>query len=65
MKVLIDNDSIINILPMITIDRLPADKLLIKLRPIVMKAFNGAKNKMVNNIDIELEIGPHVFNVAF
>lgn len=41
------------------------DKSFIKPNRMMMRAFKEVMSEMVGDIDIELEIGPHVFNVPF
>lgn len=64
-KVLIDNGSALNVLPLSTLNQLPVDKSLIRPSCTVVRAFDGAKSEVVGDIDLELEIGPQIFPISF
>lgn len=64
-KVLIDNRSALNMLPMVTLDQLLMDKSFMMPNHIMVKMFDRATSKVVGDINVELEIGPHIFNIPF
>ena len=49
-KVLIDNGSFLNIMPLSTLMRLPVDKSYMKHTKTVMRAFDGTRREMIEKI---------------
>ena len=64
-KVLIDNGSSLNVMPLSTLTRLSVDKSYIKHTHIVVRAFDGTRREVTGEIEIEMQIGPCTFNVEF
>ena len=64
-KVLIDNGSSLNVMPLSTLMRLPVDRSYIKHTHTVVRAFDGTRREVTEEIKIEMQIGPCVFNVEF
>ena len=64
-KVLIDNGSSLNVMPLSTLMRLPVDKSYMKHTHIMVRAFDGTRREVTGEIEIEMQIGPCVFNVEF
>jgi len=58
-KVLIDNGSSLNVMPKATLEKLPFN--VSHLRPIsmVVRAFDGSRRDVTEEIDLPIQIGPH------
>ncbi|XP_052486354.1 uncharacterized protein LOC128041074 [Gossypium raimondii] len=63
--VLIDNGSILNVLPLSTLNRLPIDNLHMKTCLNIVREFDGTERKVMGRIKIPLLIGPIVYEVDF
>ena len=64
-KVLIDNGSSLNIMPLSTLMSLPVDRSYIKHSKTVVRAFDGTRREVTGEIKIEMQIGPCTFTVEF
>ena len=64
-KVLIDNGSSLNVMPLSTLMRLPVDRSYMKHTKTVVRAFDGTRREVTGEIEIEVQIGPCTFNVEF
>ena len=64
-KVLIDNGSLLNVMPLSTLMRLPMDRSYMKHSKIVVRAFDGTRWEVTEEIEIEMQIGPCTFTVEF
>ena len=64
-KVLIDNGSSLNVMPLSTLMRLPVDRSYMKHTHTVMRAFDGTRREVTGEIEIEMQIGLRTFNVEF
>ena len=64
-KVLIDNGSSLNVMPLSTLMRLPVDRSCMKHNKTVVRAFDGTRREVIGEIEIEMQIGPYTFNVKF
>ena len=53
-KVLIDNGSSLNVMPLSTLMRLPMDKSYMKHSKTVVRAFNGIRREVTREIEIEM-----------
>ncbi|KAA3470714.1 hypothetical protein EPI10_016400 [Gossypium australe] len=60
-RVLIDNRSALNILPLSTLNRLPVDSYHMKACHNIVRAFDGTKRKVMGRIEIPLLIGPNTY----
>ena len=65
LKVLIDNGSSLNVIPLSTLIRLPIDKSYMKHTKTMVRAFDGTRRKVTEEIEIEVKIDPCTFNVEF
>ncbi|XP_052490776.1 uncharacterized protein LOC128043022 [Gossypium raimondii] len=61
IRVLIDNGSTLNVLPLSTLNRLPIDSSHMKTCQNIVRAFNGTERKVMGRIEIPLLIGPIVY----
>ena len=64
-KVLIDNRSSLNVMPLSTLMRLPVERSYMKYSKTVVRAFDGTRREVTGEIEIELQIGPCTFTVEF
>ena len=53
-KVLIDNGSSLNIMPLSTLMRLPVDKSYMKHTKTVVRVFDGTRREVIGEIEIEV-----------
>ena len=53
-KVLIDNGSSLNVMPLSTLMRLPVDKSYMKHTKTMVRAFDGTRREMTGKIEIEV-----------
>ena len=58
-KVLIDNGSSLNVIPMTTLSTLLVDVLYMKQSHTIVRAFNGTKREVMREIELATKIGPH------
>ncbi|XP_016702132.2 uncharacterized protein [Gossypium hirsutum] len=65
LGVLIDNGSALNVLPLITLNRLPIDSSHMKECQNIVKAFDGTERKVMGRIEVPLQIGPNTYEVDF
>ena len=64
-KVLIDNDSNLNVMPKSTLEKLPFNASHLKPSSMVVRAFNGTRREVRGEIDLSVLIGPHTCQVTF
>ena len=64
-KVLIDNGSSLNVMPLSTLMRLLVDRSYIKHTRTVVRAFDGTRREVTGEIEIEMQIAPCTFTVEF
>ena len=64
-KVLIDNGSSLNVMPLSTLMRLPVDRSYMKYTDTVVRAFDNTRREVTGEIEIKMQIGPCTFNVEF
>ena len=64
-KVMIDNGSSLNVMPLSILMRLPVDRSYMKHTKIVVRAFDSTRREVTREIEIEVQIDPCTFNVEF
>jgi len=64
-KVLIDNSSSLNVMPKATLDKFPFNTSHLRLSSMVVRAFNGSHWDVRGEIDLPIQIGPHVCQITF
>ena len=64
-KVLIDNGSSLNVMPLSTLIRLPVDRSYMKHTKTMVRAFDSTRREVTEEIEIKVQIGPCTFNVEF
>ncbi|KAA3460740.1 hypothetical protein EPI10_027374 [Gossypium australe] len=62
-RVLIDNRSALNVLPLSTLNRLPIDSSHMKTCQNIVRAFDGTERKVMGRIEIPLLIDPNTYEV--
>ncbi|KAE8735344.1 No pollen germination related 2 [Hibiscus syriacus] len=63
--VLIDNGSALNLMPLVTLQRIPLDQSHMKSYQNIVRAFDGTKKEVLGKMDIPLLIDPVVYNIDF
>ena len=53
-KVLIENGSSLNVMPLSTLMRLPMDRSYLKYTHTVVRAFDGSRREVTGEIEIEM-----------
>ncbi|XP_039069186.1 uncharacterized protein LOC120215618 [Hibiscus syriacus] len=64
-RVLVDNGSALNVMPLVTLKKLPVDSTLMRNSQSIVRAFDGTKREVLGKIDIPLTIGPTTYEVEF
>ena len=64
-KVLIDNRSSLNVMPLSTLMRLLVERSYMKHTHTMVRAFDDTRREVIGEIEIEMQIGPCTFNVEF
>jgi len=63
-KVLVDNGFAINLLPRHVLDKMPIKISYIRLSTTTAKAYDGLSRPIIENINVKVIIGPHMFQVT-
>ena len=64
-KVLIDNGSSLNVMPLSILMRLLVERSYMKHTKTLVRAFDGTRREVIRDIEIKVQIGPCTFNVEF
>jgi len=64
-RVLIDNDSSLNVMPRATLDKLPCEKAHIRPNSMIVRAFDGSRREVLGEIELPIQVGPCTFEVIF
>ena len=64
-KVLIDNGSSINVMPLFTLMRLPVNRSYMRHTKTVVRAFDDTRREVTKEIEIEIQTGSSTFTVEF
>ena len=65
LKVLIDNGSSLNVMPLSILMRLLVDRSYMRHTRTVVRAFDGTRREVTGEIEIEMQISPYTFTVEF
>ncbi|RDY01257.1 hypothetical protein CR513_15433, partial [Mucuna pruriens] len=65
VMVLIDNGSSLNVMPKTTLDKLYAPGAILRNSSVVVRAFDGSKQKVMGEITLPILIGPTTFDITF
>jgi len=63
--VLIDNGFSLNVMPKATLDKLPFNASHLRPSSMVVRAFDGSRRNVKGEIDLPIQIGPHVCQITF
>lgn len=64
-RVLIDNESALNVCLLITIDHLGVQQSTIRENEMIVRAFDGSKSVALGAVDLAMEIWPCQFEISF
>ena len=64
-KVLIDKGLLLNVMPKTTLDKLSFNASHIRPSSLVVRAFDGSHRDVRGEIDLPIQIGPHVYQITF
>ncbi|XP_027337054.1 uncharacterized protein LOC113850691 [Abrus precatorius] len=64
-RVLIDNGSSLNVMPKVTLSKLPCDESHMKPSAMIVRAFDGTRREVIGEIEIPIQIGPCTFQILF
>ncbi|XP_017979868.1 PREDICTED: uncharacterized protein LOC108662797 [Theobroma cacao] len=64
-RVLIDNGSALNVMPRSTLTKLPVDMSYMRTSHMVVRAFDGTTREVVGDIELQIKVGPCIFEVQF
>jgi len=64
-KVLIDNGSSLNVMPKATLDKFPFNASYLWPSSMVMRDFDGSRQDVKREIDLPIQIRPHVCQISF
>ena len=64
-RALFDNGSSLNVMPMSTLSRLSIDLSDMKKSQMVVRAFDGTKREVLENIKLLIQVGPCTFDSEF
>jgi len=64
-KVLIDNGSALNVMPLSTLTKLPVDHSMMKASQLIVRAFDGTRREVVGEMTIPVIVGPVEFEILF
>ncbi|RDX65117.1 hypothetical protein CR513_56252, partial [Mucuna pruriens] len=64
-RVLVDNGSSLNVMPMTTLDKLYFTNSTLKTSSVVVRAFDESKWEMLGKITLSICIGPTIFDITF
>ena len=64
-RALLDNGSLLNVMLMSTLSRLPIDLSDMKKSQMVVRTFDGTKREVLRNIRLPIQVGPYTFDFEF
>jgi hypothetical protein len=64
-RVLINNGSALNVCPLSTLEKLDIDPTHVRVTSMVVRAFDGTRREVLGEIDLQVEVGPQVYNINF
>jgi len=57
-RVLIDNDSSLNVMPKATLDKLPRERSHMHPSSMIVRAFDGSRREVIGEIEFPIQVGP-------
>lgn len=64
-RVLIDIGSSLNVMPKSILAKLSYEGTVMRPSVLVVKAFNGSMRIIIGEVDLPIQIGPHIFEIPF
>jgi len=64
-KVLIDNGSALNVMPLSTLTKLPVDHSMMKASQLIVRAFDGTRREVVGEMTVPIIVGPVEIEILF
>jgi len=64
-RVLIDNGSSLNVMPKVTLDKLPGEGVYLRLSAMVVRAFDGSRREVIGEVELPVQVGPYTFQIIF
>ncbi|XP_019460107.1 PREDICTED: uncharacterized protein LOC109359869 [Lupinus angustifolius] len=64
-KVVLDNESSLNIMTKKTFSRLPVDASHLRSSSMIIKSFYGSRRDIMGEMDLSIKIGSCIFNILF
>jgi len=64
-KVLIENDSSLNVMPKATLEKFLFKASHLRSSSMVVRAFDGSRRDIRGEIDLPIQIGPHICQITF
>jgi len=62
---LVANGSSLNVMPRLTLEKLPCDGMHMKPSAMIVRAFDGSKREVMGEIKLPVQIGPSIFQIIF
>jgi len=64
-RILIDNGSLLNVMPRSTLEKLSCDGMHMEPSAMIVRAFDGSKREVMGEIELPVQIGPCIFQIIF
>jgi len=64
-KVLVNNGSLLNVIPGSTLNKLPFNVSHLKPSSMIVRAFDGTRRNIIGEIDLQIQVGPHFCQITF
>jgi len=64
-RVLIDNDSSLNVIPKTTLDKISCEGAYLRPSSMVVRAFDRSRREVIGEIELPIQVGPCNFKVVF
>lgn len=64
-RVLVDTGSSLNVLPKNSLSKLTIEGLVMKPSSLIVRAFDRSRRTMIGEVDLPMEIWPHIFFITF
>ncbi|RDX89180.1 hypothetical protein CR513_29114, partial [Mucuna pruriens] len=64
-RVLIDNGSLLNVMPKAILDKLYSPNAILRNNLVVVRAFDGSEREVMGEITLPIRIGPMTFDITF
>jgi hypothetical protein len=64
-NVLIDTGFVLNVMPKNTLDQLAYSNALLRPNTVTVRAFDGTRRSVTEELDLPILVGPHEFKITF